>query len=527
MPEPVEIASAGTEPRVLTNAGVVERERLIWHGITNYSGFLIAALCTVVLVPVMIHGLGRQAYGLWIAMESAAAMLARIDLGLTWTVTREVAADPSSTNETIPGVVSAAAGVYLIIGMVGWLCMAAVGGPAGRLMGASPVTSAALFAIGGAVFMLDIMRAFALSILRGLRRFDLANSVISLSAIVWTAGAISLLLSGHSLIPVVAWQALASLVITAIAFLLVKRVSPRILIPRGLMRFGLLRGHLAFSITSQLAAVVNAAFWEVPAFVIGVLLGAPQIVSYYVGRVFPSAASAVAWRGAEVLYPAASEYERTGDRESTRSVLDLGMRWSAITMLPISVVLWVTAPALIRSWVGGASGAEVTILRCLLVVEMLDAVGVGPATVLWGGGAATLVLAIGSAMLVASVGLCFALVSIIGVTGAAVALLLPVCGGAAACVIIGARRCDLGAVEVLLAAGQGLAFPLAACVAATFLMNAMVSQASWSGVVATWLAGGVAYIATFRLYGTRPEEARVIAAAESYAVRLARSFSRS
>ena len=525
MAEQFEIAgTSGRAPHFDTE--FAERERLIWHGITNYTGFVVAALSTVVLVPVMIHGLGRQAYGLWIAMESTAALLGRIDLGLTWTVTREVAADPDGSSEQLPRLVSAAAGVYLLIGIGGWLCMAGVGAPAGRLMAASASGAAALFAIGGAVFLFDILRVFALSILNGLRRFDLANIVVGISAIVWASGAILLLFIGRGLIAIVAWQAVSSAAITAFALLLVQRSAPRLRPRLGLMRLAPLRGHLAFSIGSQLAAIVNAAFWEVPPLVVGVLLGAPQIVSYYIGRAFPSAASAVAWRGAEVLYPAASEYERAGNRGSTRALLDLGMRWSAVTMLPICIVLWLTAPALIRCWIGSVSGAEVTILRCLVVVELLDAVGVGPTTVLWGSGAASLVLAIGLGALTASVALCFVLISMIGVTGAAAALLLPVAGGAASCTIIAARRSGLGLGRTLLSAGQGLAFPLAACLVAAILMNVLIPNASWPGLVATWIAAGGAYIAAFRFYGTRPEEAEVFAAAESFALRLCRSLSR-
>lgn len=503
-----------------------ERAQLIWHGVTNCSGFIISALAGMVLVPIMIGRLSRSSYGLWIAMESAAAMLARVDLGLTWAVTREVAARAHSPNPELVPFLSAAAKVYLLIGLAGWLGLAALGGPIGRALGVGPHLAAVLFAVGGAVFFFEILRIFAISILHGLRRFDLANAVAGGFAVLWAGGAIALLLGGAGLITVVVWQALSSATATALALLLVRRDYPRWDLGLGWPDLTPLGGHLGFSVTSQLATVTGGAIWEIPALLIGALLGAPQIVPYYVGRMLPSAASTVGWRLAQVLYPAASQSERAGDRAATRALIETGTRWNIVTMLPICIVLWVTGPSLIGLWTGSASPETVSILRIMVMVELCDTPGLGAGMVLWGSGAAKAVLAVDVAILVAVSLLCAYLIPWIGATGAAIALLAPVAAGNAVCLVIASRRFGFSATGLMRSVANGLVIPAAACFVAALLVKALAPPGSWTEIVTVSGASGFAYMAVLRFRGARPEELEVLAALESPAWHLARSVRR-
>lgn len=500
-----------------------ERAQLIWHGVTNCSGFIISALAGMVLVPIMIGRLSRSSYGLWIAMESAAAMLARVDLGLTWAVTREVAAQAHSPNPELVPFLSAAAKVYLLIGLAGWLGLAALGGPIGRALGVGPHLAAVLFAVGGAVFFFEILRIFAMSILHGLRRFDLANAVAGGFAVLWAGGAIALLLGGAGLITVVVWQALSSATATALALLLVRRDYPRWGLGLGWPDLAPLRGHLGFSVTSQLATVTGGAIWEIPALLIGVLLGAPQIVPYYVGRMLPSAASTVGWRLAQVLYPAASQSERTGDRAATRALIETGTRWNVLTMLPICIVLWVTASNLIGLWTGNASAETVAILRIMVAIALCDAAGLAAGVVLWGSGAASVVFTLDAAILAGVGVLCLCLVPRIGATGAAIALLPPVAAGNAAVLVIASRRFGFSIAGLLRSVCNGLAIPAAVCLLTAFAVNALTPPGSWTEIVTVSGASGLAYLAALRFHGARPEELEVLTALESPAWHLAQT----
>src|SRR5437879_796920 len=129
-----------------------EGVRVIRHAIVNCSGLFVTAAVAMVLVPVMLRNLGRPMYGLWIAMESTVAMLARIDLGVPWAVTREVATtNAGGFDGGSRRFIGAAGGVSILLGLAGWLCLAALGGPIGAALAVPSAAATRLFGAGGSV----------------------------------------------------------------------------------------------------------------------------------------------------------------------------------------------------------------------------------------------------------------------------------------------------------------------------------------------------------------------------------------
>src|SRR5438445_13036345 len=77
--------------RVSSGRAPGERTRLIGNGILNVGGFVFSKATDIVLIPVLLHGLGAELYGLWIASFSVSALVGWADLGLGWSLTREIA----------------------------------------------------------------------------------------------------------------------------------------------------------------------------------------------------------------------------------------------------------------------------------------------------------------------------------------------------------------------------------------------------------------------------------------------------
>src|SRR5260221_2279091 len=64
--------------------------RLIRDAIANYSSTIFSACVGIVMVPIMLDGLGAQAYGLLITSLMVGSILP-IDMGIGWSLTHEIA----------------------------------------------------------------------------------------------------------------------------------------------------------------------------------------------------------------------------------------------------------------------------------------------------------------------------------------------------------------------------------------------------------------------------------------------------
>jgi O-antigen/teichoic acid export membrane protein len=497
----------------------------VWQAIANCTGMIATAVVGLVMVPVMFHHLGGASYGLWIAMESVAALLARVDLGLSWALTREIAAETESgyTDQT-RSFVYASGTVALLIGLTGAACMAALGGPLGAALGVSRSTASLLFAIGGAVFLFESLKVVALAVLRGTGRFDVLNAVIAAATVLWGAGAIVLLEDGAGVISLVLWQMVSAALSSGCVLFAARACAPDLRLRLDWPRAKVLSKHASFSLASQLVILSGAAVWETPPFIVGILLGAPQIVPYYIGRTFPSAASGVAWRTAEVVFPAASARDQAGAEHSTAAVLESGTRLNLVAMIPIYILLWVCAPELLALWVPSASTQSVLILRVLLIAQIFDAASLGSSTVLWATGAFRTLLAVDLGMLAAGAGLCVPLVLWLGATGAAIALALTVAAGSCAYLIVAARHQGHGVIDLIRSTCNGLGLPSIACLGAAVFIRWLVPTESIAALVAVSSAGGIAYLVVLRVRGARPEERVVLSSLDIIAGRFARFF---
>jgi O-antigen/teichoic acid export membrane protein len=492
-------------------ASAVEGQPLIAQALINCGGLLVSALVGVVLVPTMLKNLGTASYGLWIAMESSAAMFARIDLGLPLAVTREVAATHNGEyGEDLWRFVSTAAWVSVLLGIAGCICMGLLGGPIGGALGISRNRSFPLFLFGGAVLLFDSFREFALAILRGLRSFWVVNAIGGSCAILWGAGAVLLLYRGYGLIALVVWQVLSSAAAGSLAIVVTvksaKDLNPQLSWPV----MACLRGRLSFSLLNQFAKFTSSAFWEFPALIIGAVAGPGAITPYYIARMFPSAVSGIAWRMSEVFFPAASTHNVTAERPASAAVLDLGTRLNVLAMIPIYAVLWIAAPGLLKLWVGSPSGECSHIMRILIVAELFDAASLPATAVLWGFGAAETVLVVDTAILVAGAVACILLVTEMGPAGAAVALTLASAGAAVVYMELAARRCDTNAWRLARSVGTGLGTPLAACITAALSLSWILPAYSWENIIVVSVATAAAYLAVLRCYGARPEERELL-----------------
>ncbi len=497
-----------------------DRVRLMREGLVNYSGTFMSLLLGLILVPVMLDGLGAEGYGVWVAAAAVAIVVGSLDLGLGSLVMREVAAaDPRSDNGESARVVSVAGSAYLLFGALGGAVVALVGIPLSAALDLSRDTGGAArlaFALAGLSLVGDQILLFTGGVLGGLRRFGSVNALTIALVAGRFVGIVGLLTSGAGLVAVMAWQAAMSLAVGFAGLRLLARVAPA---------FGLglrlrpdlraLRPRASFGIGSVLATLASAVSWQVVPLMVGVVAGSPALALYQVSQKIPLAVSAISNRMSTVLFPVASQYERSGDLASSRDLVVTGTRWIAIVVVPLAALLWPLAPAILDVWVDDTSASGAAIFRLAIVAVVADALGISALQVLWGRAAMGAIVTIlgGTALLNVTVGLVLLLE--VGPVGAAWGLAVSTVSGAAFLLLATTRQLRMSVRDLAASTGRGLIIPALACGGVSYGAARLIGPDEWPELAAVALAAACAYGVLLVLRGAQPEERALVRQAEA------------
>jgi O-antigen/teichoic acid export membrane protein len=487
-----------------------EQLRLGRDGLLNLSVYAVSMLAGMVLVPVLLNGLSREMYGLWIAALALQYSFAFLSGGLGRCVAREIAMN----DVTRPNQFLIAAGyIYALVGIGGAAIIGLLGLPlaSGLHVSTNNIAIAHLtFGIAGLGFLADQVQAYSLEILTGLRRFGIISYLANGSVILRTFGVILLLKTGFSILSIALWHVMVCIATAAFAYILAVSFAPHLRPQKISIRWTEISEQLRFSFAGQMAAAATNVLWRSAPLLLGLLRGAPAIVPYELGSKLPMSVSSISWQAAEVFFPAATEYHSTQKLEHTRQLLIVGTRAVLFVVLPLCVVLFVLAPDLLRIWVGVTSLDAIWTLRLLSTAVLIDSAAATSIQVIWGRGQIKLVsqLAIASAAVAILCG--FILIGHLGILGAAAGMLAGVCVSSLGFVLYASRSCRLSSRELWPPALRDFTIPVA-------LMAAVLAASRWHNEKVGWrhlalwaTSSFIVYAGSFYIFGMASTEKRVV-----------------
>lgn len=507
---------------------VTERVSVLRDGLINNTGLVINGALAILLVPLMLKFLGAEVYGFWIAVLSLSAIVSAFDFGLSWGLTREVAAANLEQPE-VSRFITGAFNIQIILSLTGGLLIGVLGPIVQTTMPLSATTqriAPVVFALAGLLFFGDRLLVMLVGLLSGLRKFGTANLILIASSLMRAAGIIALLYSGAGLTALAIWQALLSLLIAAATIIIVKRLEPRFSLRVGALYWREVRAHIPFSLSSSLATFTSTLIWDAPRMLIGVIFGPASVVPYHIGQRLPLIATEISWRATMALFPAASKYERAQALGRTRAVLEVGTRWAIVLTLPCCLLLGILAPAILRVWVGEVRVETVLILRLTAAAVFIDATGMGAYQVLLGFGAARTILVVFATIALANLGLTALLLPSLGIAGAAYGLVLVFAFISLATLHLAARRCRTSAFQLMSRTFKRLWIPAVACAATAFMIVYVVPSTSLIQLICSATASLIVYLASLYFYGAREEERALAHEAAHVFVTLPRALRR-
>lgn len=400
--------------------------RIAWSSALGATARAVAMAVSFIAVPLLVSYLGVERYGMWLTIGSLVAVLGPLDLGIGYGLLTTVAeAHGQDDRARARKAVSTA---LLLISLI-----ALVAGAALLLLGPL-IPWADLFNVSSALAMEEA--APTAYVLLGLFIIGLPLGIVgtvqsayqsSYVASLWGIAA-----SAASLVALVAAIAHGAGLPMVVLALVGTGVLAAFL--NGVVLFGwqrpwlrprfrdfdartgrtLLRLGLLF-VVLQLAGL---AAYQLDNLVIAQIMGAEAVPQYAIPlKLFIVAPTIVSFALAP-LWPAYREALARGDHAWVRLTLKRSIWWALLINVPVSLILVVTGPAILRVWVGPEITTTLMLLAGLAAWTIMNSF-VGPlAMFLNGANAVAFQAACAVVMAIANVIISVLLVQRIGVAGA-------------------------------------------------------------------------------------------------------------
>jgi O-antigen/teichoic acid export membrane protein len=243
--------------------------------IANLVGGAWIALLTLTIVPIQINLLGMESYGLIGFIATLQIVFSVLDLGLSTTVTRELAGDPSAGRaQTWPLVRTALTVYWSIAGLMGVVLLASA-----EVVGRSWFNSQSVgpedvtFCLRVASIMLAIRWPVALyaGVLAGVERMDVLNIAKAATATLRLLGGVLVVLMWRRLDAFLAWTALSALMEVTVFAVACHRSVPNMDWRPG-FSMSALRSVWGFSLSMNALAILGVAITQLDRLIISKVL---------------------------------------------------------------------------------------------------------------------------------------------------------------------------------------------------------------------------------------------------------------
>jgi len=343
----------------------------------NLFGQVAPALAAVFTVPILIHGLGTERFGVLTLIWLVVGYFSIFDLGLGRALTQSLAERLGrNDHESIPPLVWTALGMMACLGLVG-AAVAALAAPA--LQHGLKMPAALRIETLNAIYLLALSVPLVVSttglrgVLEARQRFDLANVVRLASGVFTYVGPVLTLAFSRSLVPITI-VLLAGRAATWVAYLVMclhelpelrRRLAFDPAYVKPLLRVG---GWMTVS------NVVGPFLVYLDRFLIATIIGAAAVAYYVTPFEIVTRLLMLPWAFAGVLFPLIASTFTPNPQRSAR-LFSRGMRLIFLTLFPFVLCAIAFAHEGLALWVGESFAAHSdTVLRWLAIGVFMNGI---------------------------------------------------------------------------------------------------------------------------------------------------------
>jgi O-antigen/teichoic acid export membrane protein len=409
--------------------GITIRQRVLRNTVSNYIGQFIARGIWFLLTPFLLHHLGTVDYGLWVLTGSVVAYGSLLNLGIGGAIIKYVAEYRArGESEQARSLIATALCLYTLLGatviilsiVLGLIFPSLFNVPAEKQS-----TTTWLVLLMGLGVGLSIPCSMPGAVLRGLQRYDIANLISIIGALLSATLTVTMLLLGGGVVGIVAINIPVTLVMQVPHVWLIRRVAPNFRLGWHGAKWSFIRPLLGFSSSLFVLDLAGHLQTKTDELVIGAFLPVKVITPYAIARGLSEVLLVLTNQFTRVLLPLASELHAEKDGDRLRTLYIAGTRLTLVIALLIGCPLIIFRESILTLWIG-APYAEYGHLVLILALSCLIETSQWPAGSILQGIArhrvmAAMAICSGLGNLVLSV----VLVRPFGLTGVALGTLIP------------------------------------------------------------------------------------------------------
>jgi len=395
----------------------------------NFLGQFFLLAIGIVSAPFIIHRLGNDLYGIYSILTVVIGYFSILDLGLGAAIIKYIS-EYSAQNDrkSLEKIIGNALSAYILIGIVGggliilltkMIVLQFLHIPSEFI----PLAISAFYLSGLGFFVTMVLTVFN-AIPNGLQRMDISNSRNVLFGVLNTLGVIGILLMGQSLISIVLWNILTSIIATFVFIGIIFKLLPQISL-KPQFDPNILRKLLNFGGFKFLSNISGQIIFQLDRFLIGIFNPIGLVTFYVSPLLLVQKGFSAMLNITNAVFPAVSFYQGQGDLERVKEIYLRMNRLILFLMLPIFSLLIIFSEQIISLWLGAEFvNQSVPVLRILALAYIFSALSAAPVIISDGLGKPQISAYFGIMGAVINLVLALILIPQFGIKGAALAMLI-------------------------------------------------------------------------------------------------------
>lgn len=346
--------------------------KIIKNTVFNSIGRIWVLLVNLFLIPYILHMLGTERFAIWSLIFVVTMYLSFLDFGLSSSFAKYIAEyhakkDYVSVNSVINCGLLFFLGYTLLIVLVVFLFKDSIAVILKIPYALRYEFSFTLFwiAVIYAVFSgLGIFR----EVLFGLQRMDVLNKIIVVSSIFYAIGVVYFLRNNWGIRGLVISYAIQCALILLGNIYYSRKFLPTLRIGFPFIRKEIFKKLFGFGIKMQICNLATLVHLQMDKIILSYFLGLSFVTFYELGQKAATTVKMIPALLLSALVPAVSELEVISGQEKLKNLYRRGSKYISLVVFPLLFVTLISAPQLIKLWVG--EGYELSVLTFqILAIE--------------------------------------------------------------------------------------------------------------------------------------------------------------
>jgi len=349
----------------------------------SFIGYVFPIVFSVFITPVVVHKLGVVDYGVFLLMNTVAAFLGLLDVGLSVALIKYISEYTARKDfKNLTQLLNSANSMYLIIGTVGLGVFLLIGYyflPLFKIQGEAGQHILVVCLIAGLIFFVNAVNSVYTVVPNALQRFDIATKLNLFQLTFLNLSMLVLVVMGYKLKVIFLVNLLSVVILTFTYRFFTKRILPEVKLGFAWNRLELGKSF-KFGILAFVTNLASNSLIQLDRFIVPIFTGPAALTFYSLpGNVAQKTAGVTGSLGT-VFFPLTSAMSGSGDIDTIRRVYIKTFRNIAIISAGLTVAILAFADKILLYWVGREFADRGTMVLYILACTYFLLALFGPLT---------------------------------------------------------------------------------------------------------------------------------------------------